>query len=242
MVRIGICDDDRQYQGVMESMLEELCGLHRLQAEIEVYTGGAELLEDLDTGGCLDLLFLDIEMKGMDGIQTALRIRKENRYMLIVYVSSHEEYLRQLFEAEPFRFLKKPVQQNELEKVVIQAMERISSQKQLFYTVQSGRNYIRLPYQEILFLESSGRKVIIHTDDRAYQYYGKLDEAESALMGGRFIRIHKAYLINMDNTEVFQYDKVALKDGTVLSISEKNRPKVRNLFWEYCGKVGSKNE
>ena len=83
MVRIGICDDDRQYQGVMESMLRELCGLHRLQAEIEVYTGGAELLEDLDTGGCLDLLFLDIEMKGMDGIQTALRIRKENRYMLI---------------------------------------------------------------------------------------------------------------------------------------------------------------
>ena len=88
-------------------------------------------------------------------------------------------------------------------------------------------------------MESAKRKVIVHTTNHTYDYYDKLDQVEEKLGNMRFVRIHKAYLVNMDNIEAFQYDRVALTDGTILSISEKNRPRIREMFWEYCKEDGA---
>lgn len=73
----------------------------------------------------------------------------------------------------------------------------------------------------------------MHTLHKEYAYYDKLNNIEEQLKDSRFIRIHKAYLVNIDNIEAFQYERVALTDGTILNISEKNRPYIRNEFWKY---------
>ena len=90
--------------------------------------------------------------------------------------------------------------------------------------------------KDILYFESSGRKVVLHTTQRAYEFYDKLNNIEESLKDFRFVRIHKAYLVNIDNVESFQYERLALTDGTILSISEKNRPRLRNEFWHYFRK------
>ncbi len=73
----------------------------------------------------------------------------------------------------------------------------------------------------------------MHTLQHSYEYYGKLNEIEENLKEMRFVRIHKAYLVNIDNVEAFQYERVAMSDGTILSISQKNRPRIRSEFWKY---------
>ena len=149
--------------------------------------------------------------------------------------SGYDQYMRQLFEAEPFRFLSKPLKQEELENVLDKAFERISRFHRELFTIRFGKNVVNLLCRDIVYLESNKRKVIVHTVRGEYEYYHKLDEAEEELLAisADFVRIHKAYLVNMEHVEAFQYEKLALRDGTILSISEAHRANVRSRFWEW---------
>lgn len=233
MIGIGICDDSVEFTEEMYRMIQRYGKERRLECSIKLYNSAEELLKALEEKESFELLFLDIEMTGMDGITLGKKLRELACRILIVYVSGYEKYLRQLFEVEPFRFCSKPVREQELFEVLDKAVERIRSRHRETFRFQYGKNVVNLLCEDIIFLESSGRKVIVHTSGGSYEYYDKLDHAQERLEGRRFVRIHKAYLINMDYLEAFQYDKVALRDGTILNISEKHRARVRELFWDY---------
>lgn len=233
MIKIAVCDDDLKFVGAIQEYLEQLAKEEHFELEIECFLSGNELLQEYEKGILFDLIYLDIEMHGADGIETAKQIRRKDYHVLIVYISSHEEYLRQLFEAEPFRFLPKPVEYSAFRMVFRQAAERILEQQSNYFHFKTGKSMIKVPCKEILYFESAGRKVIVHMVQRSYEYYGKLNEIEEHLKDMRFVRIHKAYLVNIDNVEAFQYERVAMSDGTILSISQKNRPRIRSEFWKY---------
>ncbi len=233
LIKIAICDDDPKFVGATQEYLEQLAKEDYIELEIECFLSGNELIREYEKGVLFDLIYLDIEMHGADGIETAKQIRKKDYHVLIVYISSHEEYLRQLFEAEPFRFLSKPVEYPAFQTVFRQAAERISEQQSNYFHFKTGKSMIKIPCKEILYFESAGRKIIVHTLQHSYEYYGKLNEIEENLKEMRFVRIHKAYLVNIDNVEAFQYERVAMSDGTILSISQKNRPRIRSEFWKY---------
>lgn len=236
MIKIAVCDDDIAFTGTTQTFLEQIATEYHIELEISVFLSGSALMKEYEAGNSFDLLFLDIEMSGMDGIETARHIREQDYHALIVYISSHDEYLRQLFEAEPFRFLKKPVEYDEFLHVFFQAQKRITAMQNDYFCFRSGKNFMKVFCKDILYFESSGRKVILHTLQHAYEFYDKLNNVEETLKNFRFVRIHKAYLVNIDNVESFQYERLALTDGTILSISEKNRPRLRNELWHYFKK------
>ena len=233
LIKIAICDDDPKFVGDVQEYLEQLKKEEHFELELECFLSGNELILEYEKGVLFDLIYLDIEMNGADGIETAKQIRKKDYHVLIVYISSHEEYLRQLFEAEPFRFLSKPVEYKAFHTVFWQAAERILEQQSHYFHFKTGKSVIKIPCRDILYFESAGRKVIVHTIQRSYEYYDKLNDVEEHLKDMRFVRIHKAYLVNIDNVEAFQYERVAMSDGTILSISQKNRPRIRSEFWKY---------
>ncbi len=105
-----------------------------------------------------------------------------------------------------------------------------------YFCFRSGKNITKILCKDILYFESSGRKVLLHTLQHSYEFYDKLNHIEENLKDFQFVRIHKAYLVNIDNVESFQYERLSLTDGTILSISEKNRPRLRNEFWHYFKK------
>ena len=233
LIKIAVCDDDPKFVGATQEYLEQLAKEEHYELEIECFLSGNELMREYEKGITFDLIYLDIEMNGADGIETAKWIRRKDYHVLIIYISSHDEYLRQLFEAEPFRFLSKPVGYEAFRVVFIQAAQRILEQQNNYFYFKTGKSMVKIPCKEILYFESARRKVIVHTLQRSYEYYDKLNTIEGRLKDMRFVRIHKAYLVNIDNVEAFQYERVAMSDGTILSISQKNRPRIRSEFWKY---------
>ena len=236
MIKTAICDDDPAFTGTVQTFLEQIADQFRLSIETNIFLSGNSLMEEYKDGVHFDLIFLDIEMNGMDGIETAKQIREVDYHVLIVYISSYDEYLRQLFEVEPFRFLKKPVSYEDFLQVFLQARKRITAMQNDFFCFHAGKTISKIPCRDILYFESSGRKVILHTLWHSYEFYDKLNHVEENLKDFHFARIHKAYLVNIDNVESFQYERLALTDGTILSISEKNRSRLRNEFWQYFQK------
>ena len=231
---IAICDDEEKQRTYMKSLVERWLHQTFHHAQIREYASSEQFLfEQADV--MTQILFLDIEMRKMDGIELGKKLRERSYQTLIIYVSGYEQYMRQLFEAEPFRFLSKPLKQEELENVLDKAFERISRFHRELFTIRFGKNVVNLLCRDIVYLESNKRKVIVHTVRGEYEYYHKLDEAEEELLAisADFVRIHKAYLVNMEHVEAFQYEKLALRDGTILSISEAHRANVRSRFWEW---------
>lgn len=125
MLRIAICDDDKILVTQIEEMLNRYLDKKMIDRYIEIFYDGASLERIYEKGDRFDIIYLDIEMSGKNGIEAAKSIRRLDRDVLLIYVSSYETYFMQLFEVEPFRFIKKPIKETEFEEVIDFAYERI---------------------------------------------------------------------------------------------------------------------
>ena len=151
------------------------------------------------------------------------------------------EYFMQLFEVEPFRFIKKPIKETEFEEVIDFAYERIIEEDAYFeykYNKTVGKVLIR----KIMYFESAGRIVNIHTEESTYRYYGKLDEVERRLVQNKipFLRIHKSFYVNFHFVDKITFSKLILSDGTVLQISQDRQNIIRKRYLDILG--GTLNE
>ena len=120
MYRIGICDDEIEFCTEIEGFVQEYAEKEEITVETEIFTSGEVLFETINNGNTFELLFLDIELGGINGVEVGHRLREkvENEAMQIVYVSSKESYAMQLFQIRPFDFLTKPVNMEKISKVM----------------------------------------------------------------------------------------------------------------------------
>lgn len=245
MLRIAVCDDNRSFAAKMEDRIRLEAGKMGLAVETEVYFDGDTLVADIMKGCGYELIFLDIEMKNMNGISAAHAIRKIDRLVLLIYVSAYEQYLKELFEVEPFRFLLKPVDEGKFCRYFHEACERIS-ETDVFYSFTFNKTIRRAALKNIVYFESRSRQVHIHLHDGTEEFfYGKLNDVERELEKSsfRFIRIHQSYLVNYLYIKRMSFTDITVESGSGreinLRISEDREKKVRMLLCQIAsGKAG----
>lgn len=233
MIKIALCDDDTVLTAKLEDEILSFAKERKLKVEIDVFSDGDTLMNIVHQDGSYDLVYLDVRMKNLDGIRTARQIREISKDTLIIYISGYDCYFAELFEAEPFRFLKKPVDMKKFRGYLFQAVERI--QKNLVYfSYRTQQNDYRIPLKGILYFESSKRKVILHSENITAAFYRKLNEIEEELTHSTipFLRIHQSYLVNFDAIFRYSMNQVELIDGTILPVSGERQREVRCRYHE----------
>lgn len=168
MYRIGICDDEMEFCTEIEGFVQEYAEKEKITVETEIFTSGEVLFETMNNGNTFDLLFLDIELGGIDGVEVGHRLREkvENEAMQIVYVSSKESYAMQLFQIRPFDFLTKPVTMEKITKVMSE-YKRLFIDRNIFFTYHVGKSTYRISENEILYFQCEGKKIyIVTTEDK----------------------------------------------------------------------------
>lgn len=237
MLEIAVCDDDIIFTGKVEKILEKIGQKYNVQMSIEVFWDGDELVESIKSGERFDIIYLDIEMKRMNGLDAANEIRKIDRESLLIYITSYESYMPVTFDYRPFQFIVKPIQIDKFEQCFVKAYQEIL-RNDSYFQFKYNKTYHRILSQNIMYFESSKRVISIITSDTIMKFYGKLDEVENALRGSKlnFLRIHQSYLVNFKYIEEIAYDRVKLIDGQVLYISEDRRKKIGR---QYCDIAGS---
>lgn len=226
MIKIAICDDDLIFCFSLETIILNRYSFHEI--EIEIFEKGEILYESLKNGIFFDLIFLDIEMVGFDGITTGLKIRNdlENETIQIVYISSKENYYRLLFEVRPNNFLLKPVNEEDVVKEIEKAKRLSIKFNEKFIYKKFSEVYTVLT-KEILYFESMDKKIRIVTVNGEDIFYGKLKEVMNMLKGLTFFQIHKSFFVNMTHVTLFRYEELVLSNGEVLGISQSKRKAVR---------------
>lgn len=248
MINIAICDDDKDFTVIVEQLLRRIAAEQGLDIHCEVFFDGSAIVKAVrEQQIYFDLIYLDIEMKDMDGISAALALREAEISALLVYISLHEEYLKELFLTEPFRFLSKPIDEASFLDVFLSACERIR-QRTGYFTYSYKKSLTRIPFGQITYFESRGRIITIHLPEwdtktphlRQTFFYGKMNDIEKQVAGlnGRFLRVHQSFLVNFDYIKTMSATEIEMLDGSTIQISEDRRKAVRARFVALTGVKG----
>ncbi|MBU3811131.1 MAG: LytTR family DNA-binding domain-containing protein [Candidatus Niameybacter stercoravium] len=234
MFKIAVCDDEQAICSYIEEVILEYQRESYLEIEVEVFYSGEDLCRVIDHQERFDLIFLDIEMKLINGIEVGKKIRQElDDYVTkIVFVSGTESYYKQLFNVQPLNFISKPIQPSRVTENIRLAMKLSNKLDGLFRYKKKHESY-QIHVKDILYFESMGRQIRMVTIDGEDQFYGKLEEILAQVAKHQFMQIHKSYIVNYNQIMQFKYETVIVSDGDHLPISQSRRKDIRNFQMQY---------
>jgi len=230
-VRIGICDDSAED---IRQLSEKLHG-YDISFEISTYTDGESLLEDcMEQKIIFDIIFLDIYMPGLNGIQTASRIRIEMKDVIIVFASSSNEYYPEAFDVFAFSYLLKPTNQTKLYRVLDQAVADIAKDRRRHISFSYKGTSYRLACRSVMYIESSNKIINFYMADKTVlQCYAKLDDILKQLPEDSFIRCHQSYIVNIFYVNEMTESHFRIDPESVISISKKYQKESKDKYFKY---------
>lgn len=219
MFRIAICDDEKDMCNTIEKTILTAARERGLTVDTDIFYSGESLVNYLNQENRFDLLFLDIEMGKMNGIDVSEKVRKElgDIDTEIIYVTCTTIYDRKLFDYHPLAFIEKPPKESQLNRALDLALKKRNIRNPYFLFTYN-RQTQTVPYHEILYFESDDRKIKIITNATIYSYYGKLSDIKESLPSF-FCQIHRSYIINLHQIAQYGGREITMNDGQKISIS-----------------------
>ena len=235
-MRIAICDDEKNIRELIGNKVAK----QYPEAEIVFFQSGEELLL---SDKHVDILFLDIQMSGRNGMETARELRKKDKSVILIFVTAVEEYVFQAFDVGAFNYIVKPIDDAKFVDVFHRAIEELCSKSMVveqpeerYVMINNGGVHIKIMIDDIVYAEVFNRKVVIHKLNDEIEYYGKMSDLED-LAGDGFFRPHRAYLINFKYVERYDATTIYLEKGTAF-MAKQNYPEFVKKYMKYNQRRG----
>jgi len=215
MIRIGICDDEESVRDSLRFQLEKILDEKNEEIVYEFSDGSTASSWVLKHPGEIDLLFLDVEMKNLSGMEAAKLIRKQDKNISFAFVTGYSDYVYEGYEVEAMGYFIKPITLPQLEQLMNRVRKKLNvSDISVTYTFKNSDGTYRIPKSDILYFESDKRQIHIFTENQKYTIYGKLDEIQAEFENDGFVRIHNRYLVNGKSVS-----RISTEEVTVGNIS-----------------------
>ncbi len=229
-INIAICDDFEEIRNQIYNYITDIFITLPFSAKIDCFSNGEELCEEIEKSQ-YDLIFLDIELPKMNGVDVAKYVRDtlKNERVQIAYISGIKDYALDLFDSRPINFLVKPLSREQIKKVIDKYI-KITKVDDSLFTYQVRNEYFKIPLSDILYFESSGRKITIKTTDSENCFYSSLKKIYPKVQNKNFLFVHKSFLVNYKHILSYQYEQVVMDDGTTIPISQAKRKEIRAAF------------
>ena len=214
-VRIAICDDSAADAAYVGALLDQWAAQRGLAVQAERFESAQAFLFHYEENKDYDVLLLDIEMPGMDGVSMARAIRRENEAVQIVFITGYSDYIAEGYDVAALHYLMKPVKTDKLFAVLDRAMEKCRRNERCLLLEMPGE-MVRLPLYQIRYLEVRQNYVTIHAK-ADYTVKRPLAEFERELDEG-FCRVGRAMIVNLRCVRRVTRTEVYLDDGAALPL------------------------
>lgn len=230
MYHIVICDDEKE---ILDRITEKVrAGFEQLSVSSD-YTSLADARHLVEMVGNrhIDVLFLDIDMPYLGGMDIAGMIRDKGLKTLLVFVTSHDALVYQTFSYRPFAFIRKSYFYEEVHDVIRQLVKELSYLKEELI-IKKGQEVVKICIDDICYVESEGNYINIYTVNGNEKYRDTLAGIEKELAGKGFVRCHKGYLINTKYIRRIKGSEAELNDGKIIPIGRSYEKEVRQKILE----------
>lgn len=227
---IAICDDERK---IRESLREKIAA-YSIKRDVDIncieYSTGEELLDNYPEQA--EVIFLDVEMPGIDGLKTAEEIRKRDTSVIIVFLTAFSSFVFESFKVEAFRYLLKPLKDEEFTETMDAVADRLyGSEDKLNLEFQNEKYAV--PYRDILTIEILGHKVWIRCNENTYRWNGSMVKLNEALDGKSFFMPHRSYIINMRKVDKYNNKEITMSDGSTVPLSRRRADAFKEEYIKY---------
>lgn len=230
MVSVAVCDDDNNVVEIVKDSVLKSQVLCNYKFDLHCFSCGEDLLK---SNLRYDLIFLDIEMEGIDGIKAAQYIRQTNRKTKIVYITSHSECALQSYSVHPFDFIVKPISEDCIMSVVNEFSIYLTelNAKEATIQLKSEEGPLTLNLKDIFVFEYTGnRRITVFTEKNSYVIKGSLSEINSLIKEECFTSPHKSFIVNMEHIEKLVGFNLYTTNGYVIPIAQKKLKCFQNEF------------
>ena len=222
VVHVAIVEDEQIHQDTLKAYLQRYESENDVSFHIDVFANPILLLENYKP--VYDLIFMDIQMPDINGMETARRLRAMDRNVLLVFVTSLAQYAIEGYEVAAMDYILKPVQYYSFAMKLTKAIWRIDADSGDAIKIANNSGSSRLRLKDILYIEISGHTITYHTlDGGSFSGTGTLSEVEEKLRDKRFARCNSCYLVNLQYVTHVKGYQLQLKDGTELQISQPRK-------------------
>ena len=227
-LNIAICDDEE----IIREQIKELTEKEKSGLCMELYETGDALLASRKQ---FDIVFLDIQMEGTNGIETAKRLRQRDEDTILIFITGIREYVFEAFDVAAFHYLLKPIEEEKFREVFHRAereLEKRKSKRRETVFIKTRNRSFSLEKDSILYIESSGKKVEIHTTGETIEAYASMNEMEGQL-GGGFFRCHRGYLVSMAYVAEYDSGSITLNNGEYVYLAKEKYGEFVKAYMRY---------
>lgn len=231
-MQIAVCDDEKEIRDMFAERVRKLCP----KANLSLFRSGEDLLSSEEEP---DILLLDIQMPGKNGMETAKELRRKNKQAIIIFVTALDGFVFEAFDVGAFHYLVKPFDDRKFAEVLHNAVKQSEDRKKLegagrregrpSLIITAGGEHIAVNLEDIVYAEVFDRKVVLHTMDADIAYYGRMRELEEKA-GDGFYRTHRSFLVNFEYIRKYDATTVYLKKGQALMAKQNYQGFVKSYL------------
>lgn len=234
MVRVAIVEDDPAYREEMVGFLQQFSQESGQKFHITTFSDGKEITENY--AAAWDMILMDIEMPGLDGMTAAERIRKLDGDVVIIFITNMPQYAMKGYTVDALDYVLKPVSYYAFTQRISRALERMKRRARRFVSIPLRTGMAKVELSQITYVEIVNHDLIYHTQEGDFTCKGSLTEAAEKLEKEHFFRISNCYLVNLEYVECIQNGTVTV-NGQVLTVSRSRKKLLLDEMNNYINEV-----
>ncbi len=231
MLRIAICDDEPAQTKYLTALVQRWASVRDCVLSVQSYASAEAFCFAWESGGLFDMLLLDIQMPGMDGIALARRLRQRGGQLAIIFITAFSDHMDQGYEVGALHYLLKPVNAPKLNATLDRALEALARRRRTVVLEIDGA-LEQIPVDEILYLEALSHTVMLYTTRKNYVIRQPIGHLE-AYLGEGFFRCHRSYLVGLRYIRRITRDTIWLENGQTLPLSRKRYEAANHALLSY---------
>ena len=232
-IRIAICEDNIDQLHINQTYIEYWASLKGVKVEISSYQNAESFLFHWNGIKHYDIIFLDILMKKMSGIECAKYIRQKDEDVAIIFITGGDSYVFEGYKVQALDYLMKPISKKNVVETLNRWYEKYSRKEALYYLVKRGKELIKVNSDDIYYFISFDHYIDIHTVDDVLTFKEKISQVESELPNPQFCRCHRSYIVNLKCIDVINKNEIVLDNGVRIPVSKSRLKEVYESFITY---------